>query len=97
MKYVRKPVVVNAIFWTGENMKEVQDVLEGHKIEFHVINDGTRLLYWNNHGSMRFTYPGNWVFEDTEGRLVFYGPEKFEHNFEAVGDYEIEVEEEADE
>ena len=88
MKYARKPVVVEAVLWTGENLEEVKSALEGHKSEVVVIKDGTPLIYIYTHGRSHSTstYPGHWVFEDTDGQIVVYPPEKFEQNFEPVGD-----------
>ena len=86
VKYRRKPVVVEAVLWTGENLEEVKTAMEGRKIDVYVLRDKTPLMDIGAHGRANFVYPGYWVFEDTDGQIMVYPPEKFEQNFEAAGD-----------
>ena len=86
VKYRRKPLVVEAVQWTGENLEEVKTAMEGHKINVTVLRDGMPLMDIDAHRILRYAHPGSWVFEDTDGQIVVYPPEKFEQNFEAAGD-----------
>jgi len=82
-KYRKRPLIVEAIQWTGDNTPEVSAFL------------GDRLMgYSNSHDYLVFrthpfkasyrVNPGDWVVKDIDGEFVAVRPEVFEVAYEKV-------------
>lgn len=81
MKFRKKPVVVNAVQWTGENIVEVVDFLDGDyggvRGDWVLIETGKGLLGCP---------VGHWLVPGVCGRHDACEPEIFEATYEAVDD-----------
>jgi hypothetical protein len=89
-QYRKKPVVIEAIQWTGNNLKEV--------IDFSGLHDSAKKWTWEeyeevvkNEGLKIFTLEGkmnadvnDWIIKGVKGEFYPCKPEIFEATYEAV-------------
>ena len=79
MKFRRRPVVVDAIQYTGENGAEIQKWSGG------AIKVGRKgLLIWTLEGSL-WAAPGDWIIKGVEGEFYPCKPSIFEKVYEPEG------------
>lgn len=79
MKYRKKPVVIDAIKWTGDNPVEmVNFVLPSPCLEFEGDDD---LLIDTLEGTMRAS-PGDWIIKGVKGEFYPCKPDIFEAIYE---------------
>ena len=87
MKYRRKPEIVEAVEWTGENLKEVIALVPGAKIRVHAFerSDGSvaELLLIDGEGWTADAARGEWITKGREGVFV-EDAEAFAEAFEPV-------------
>ena len=79
-KYRKKPVVVEAVQWTGENVKEVLDFMEWR----NVAHDATLGLTINTLEGNHHASPGDWIIKGVQGEFYPCKPEIFEKTYEKV-------------
>jgi len=96
MKYIKKPIPVEAIQYTGslENVSDLEEHFKG--IQMHFQNDASVLIthILTASGRMMVT-TGDWILkgEDGKGGHHFWpvSEEYFEHNYEEIpGSSEVE-------
>jgi preprotein translocase subunit Sss1 len=89
-QYRKKPVVIEAVQWTGSNLKEV--------INFSGLHDSAKKWTWEeyeevvkNEGLKIFTLEGkmnadvnDWIIKGVKGEFYPCKPEIFEDTYEAV-------------
>lgn len=98
MIFRKKPVVINAIQWTGSNLREViaftdgpPDVRSSHageKWEVYeqiVASDGLKI--YTLEGKMSASV-GDWIIKGVQGEFYPCKPDIFEATYEAVGSEE---------
>ncbi|MFA5990452.1 MAG: hypothetical protein WC803_12725 [Sphingomonas sp.] len=83
MKYRKKPVVIDAIQWTGKNFQEIEKLLE--------LGDGKRSISYGNQvdyleihtleGTMKAN-KGDFVIKGVSGELYPCKPDIFEKTYE---------------
>ena len=78
MKYRKKPVVIEAIQYNGENIDEIYE-FTGDVLEETVTEIGIRTL----EGFMKMT-PGDWIIKGVNGEFYPCKPDIFEKTYEAV-------------
>lgn len=78
MEYVKKPVVIEAVQWTGENWPEVFDLagIAIARFEEH-------LLVETEEGTM-MAYPGDWIIKGIIGEIYPCKDEVFRATYEQV-------------
>jgi hypothetical protein len=90
MKFRKKPVVVEAVQWNGNNLREI--------IAFTGLNTSASTLTWEtyeqlvlNHGLKIFTLEGpmmaligDWIIKGVSGEFYPCKPDIFEKTYEAV-------------
>lgn len=85
-KYVKKPVVVEAIQWKGDNFKEVKEITKDSPTEraimIHPHNDDC-LLIVTLEGEMRAD-KGDYIIKVVEGEFYPCKPDIFDKSYEAV-------------
>lgn len=83
MKYVKKPVVVEAIQWDGKNTNDVLAFGPG-KITYTEIT-GSHLMIFTLEGTMT-AIVGDWIIKGIKGEFYPCKPDIFEASYEAVTD-----------
>ena len=79
-KYRKKPVVVEAVQWTGENIKEVLDFMNWRNAAHDVASGLTiHTLEGNLYAS-----PGDWIIKGVQGEFYPCKPDIFEKTYEKV-------------
>lgn len=80
--YRKRPVVIEAVRWTGDNIKEVLDFMKWRNAD-HDERNGLVIhtLEGNHHAS-----PGDWIIKGVAGEFYPCKPEIFESTYEAVGE-----------
>jgi len=90
--YCKKPVVVEAIQWTGDNLKEI--------ISFTGLNDSAKRWTWEEYeqvvakeGLKIFTLEGSliapigwWIIKGIKGEFYPCDPDIFEMTYKKVGE-----------
>ena len=84
MKYYKKPVVVEAVQWTGENMAEIcffTGICGGE-----LIKDGE--LYIKTLEGVHHASIGDYIIKGIKGEFYPCKPDIFEKTYEMVGERE---------
>lgn len=81
MKYRKKPVVIDAIQWTGSNFKEVCDFISSRAM--HVDNGS--LIIETLEGDMKASF-GDYIIRGVKGEYYPCKPDIFEDTYERVED-----------
>ncbi len=95
-KYRKRPVVVEAVYWTGENLKEVIDLTGMHKsVENWSWEQFKDVVIVRNRGLKIFTLSGpvhasigDYIIQGVEGECYPCKPEIFKKTYEEVQDGE---------
>jgi hypothetical protein len=90
MKYIKKPVIVEAIQWCGGNHREMYDFLEG-KPEKHMDSIGKN-FYMNNQGVLVIktlegdhqAHVGDYIIKGIQGEFYPCKPDIFHATYEPV-------------
>lgn len=81
MKYRKKPVVIDAVQWTGDNVEEVQSLGIDREIEV----DGDELLIYTLEGTMTAA-TNDWIIKGVKGEIYPCKPDIFEATYEPAED-----------
>lgn len=93
-KFRKKPVVIEAIKWTGDNLKEVLDFTGRYErfdewfksfgeYENYVKEDGNIFKIFTLEGTMKATV-GDWIIKGVQGENYPCKPDIFEQTYEKV-------------
>ena len=79
-KYRKKPVVIEAVQWTGKNITEVLDFMDWRNAAHDTVSGLTiRTLEGNHHAS-----PGDFIIKGVNGEFYPCKPDIFEKTYEKV-------------
>ena len=78
MKFRKKPVVVDAVQWTGANYVSIENFLGSPRNGAFTTN-GSLILTSNGH-----VFPGHWVIRDEHGNFYPCQKDIFAATYEAV-------------
>ena len=95
MKFRKKPVVIDAVRWTGANVEEVLPFIQDGKPDFsHLPNNGVYVVSGVGHspvdgildiptleGTMS-ARPGDWIIRGVKGEFYPCKPDIFEVTYE---------------
>lgn len=81
MKYVKKPVVIDAIQWTGANTQEIYDFCNSGRRDCHVIGDN--LMIKTLEGTMTAS-AGDYIIRGVHGEHYPCKPDIFAATYQAV-------------
>ena len=81
MKYVKKPVVIDAIQWTGANTQEIYDFCNSGCRDCHVIGDN--LMIKTLEGTMTAS-AGDYIIRGVRGEHYPCKPDIFAATYQAV-------------
>ena len=80
MKYRKKPVVIDAVTWTGENKEEVQEFIgDAGFVKGHYVDIGTL-------EGMMVASIGDYIIKGVKGEFYPCKPDIFAATYEAVAD-----------
>ena len=81
-KYRKKPVVVEAMQWTGENVDEIAEFMKDAK-EDYGLSKGSRRIYFEG---LIFAWAGDYIIKDEKGKFYPCKPDIFHKTYEEVTD-----------
>lgn len=98
MKFRKKPVVIEAILWTGDNLRDVLAFTGKHPrfdewfqsfeaYEAHVVADRGAFHIKTLEGTME-AMPGDWIIRGVAGEHYPCKPDIFEATYDAVEEAE---------
>jgi len=81
MKYRKKPVVIEAVQWTGGNVDEIK-IFTGEKKFYHIENDNSLLIptLEGDHKAI----VGDWIIRGVQGEFYPCKPDIFEATYDFV-------------
>lgn len=93
-KYRKKPVVVEAIQWTGRNYTKTLDPFLGNnwgRADVKEVawehEDAEEVVVWNGLEKIWIPCPvGHWIIRGIKGEFYPCDPEAFEQSYEPMGD-----------
>lgn len=80
-KYRKKPVVIEAIQWTGDNLKECLDFMKLSNRTYTVHKD--KIIIYTLEGAM-MTSIGDYIIKGVSGEFYPCKPDIFEKTYEKV-------------
>lgn len=85
MKYRKKPVVIEAVQWTGDNHNEILQLAKGCDRSVAFSNDGSTLMIPTLEGD-HLAGIGDWIIKGVQGELYPCKPDIFAATYDAVQD-----------
>jgi hypothetical protein len=82
MKFRKKPVVIEAVQWTGENASEIAHFITARR-DFCLADYGATVVISTLEGEMSAT-PGDWIIKGVKGEFYPCKPDIFEATYEPV-------------
>jgi hypothetical protein len=80
MKFQKKPVVIDAIQWTGENIKELMDFMNWRNASH---DDRTGLVIHTLEGNHTASV-GDWIIKGVKGEFYPCKPDIFDMTYSAI-------------
>jgi hypothetical protein len=84
MKFRKKPVVIDAIQWKGENWNEVCDFIPVPEIAYGRIENSEMLIEIKTLEGVMTTRINDWIIKGVNGEFYPCKPDIFEKTYEAV-------------
>ena len=78
MKFRKKPVVIEAVQWTGKNLDEMHGFLNAHTLRY----DGNFSLSIKTLEGTMMASPGDWIIRGVKGEFYPCKPDIFEASYE---------------
>ncbi len=82
MKYRKKPVVIEAVKWTGENQAEIRKFCE----ENDTWSRSKKMLYIKTLEGQHYASVGDYIIKGVNGEFYPCKPDIFEKTYERVED-----------
>ena len=85
MKFRKKPVTIDAVQWTGENLSEILEFTNHYDIRLQNIDvDGVEKteLYINTLEGCMHASEGDWIIKGVQGEFYPCKPDVFEETYE---------------
>ena len=82
MKYRKKPVVIDAVQWTGDNVTAMTEFIDARKWEY-----GNGLMVFHTLEGDHTANPGDWIIRGVQGEFYPCKPDIFEETYEAVAEW----------
>lgn len=87
MKFRKRPVVIEAVQWTGDNHDEILQLAKGCDRSIAFSNDGSTLLIFTLEGDHSASV-GDWIIKGVQGELYPCKPDIFAATYDAVPEEE---------
>lgn len=86
-KYRKKPVVIEAVQWTGDNRPELADFMGADPVVRWNHSEGDYVVLTTIHGETARARVGDWIVpEPQDGRYYPVRPDIFAATYEAVSE-----------
>ena len=86
-RYRKKPVVIEAVQWTVDNIDEIHDFLSPDKPQYmDGFSDRDRIVGINTLEGLMVAREGDWIIKGVKGEFYPCKPDIFEQTYEAVDD-----------
>ncbi|MCP3683986.1 MAG: hypothetical protein GY861_14995 [bacterium] len=83
-KYRKKPVIIEAIQWTGENIEEIRGITSGKSCEMHASSGGVvNIIIPTLEGDM-IASPGDFIIRGIKGEYYPCKPDIFAATYETA-------------
>lgn len=80
MKFRKKPVVIEAVLWTGKNVTEISDFIKDPK-DF-TLEDFDRVVVIHTLEGKMTAQPGDWIIKGVKGEFYPCKPDIFDATYE---------------
>jgi len=81
--YRKKPVVIEAVRWTGDNFDEIKEFMKADNIRLGWFEDH---LYISKLEGSHFVDPGTYIIKDAQGEFYPCKPDIFAETYEEVSE-----------
>ena len=82
MKFRKKPVVIDAILWSGKNLEEARSFIQSY---IFFSEDFSQLMIQTLEGDM-WAFSGDWIIKGVNGEFYPCKPDIFPKIYEKVGE-----------
>lgn len=83
-RYVKRPIVIRAVKWTGYNFDEIVEFVKGHPLTFYKNNFGiTKLFIETLEGDM-YVEVGDYIIQGVHGEYYSCKPDIFTETYEEI-------------
>lgn len=82
MKYRKKPVVIDAVQFTEENLDEIEALVGKNLVGKMYLNDKVYDLAITTREGLMSVYPGDWIIKGVHGDFYPCAPDIFEETYE---------------
>ncbi|MEM4261031.1 MAG: hypothetical protein QXG00_07355 [Candidatus Woesearchaeota archaeon] len=82
MKFRKKPVIIEAVQWSGSNHEEILQFMNVKKEDAGKLRNGPMIIY-TLEGTMTAS-PGDWIIKGVKGEFYPCKPDVFQDNYEKV-------------
>ena len=82
MKYRKKPVVIDAVQFTGDNLDEIEAFVGKNLVGKMYLNDKVYDLAIRTREGLMSAYTGDWIIKGVHGEFYPCAPDIFEETYE---------------
>lgn len=83
MKYRKKPVVIEAVQWSGNNLNEILDFMKDKQPNYYEDDEQKLLTIQTLEGNMIASY-GDYIIKGVQGEFYPCKPDIFKQTYEVV-------------
>lgn len=83
MKYRKKPVVIDAVRWSGNNLNEILDFMKDKQPNYYEDDEKKLLTIQTLEGNM-IASVGDYIIKGVQGEFYPCKPDIFEQTYEVV-------------
>lgn len=83
MKYRKKPVVIDAVQWSGNNLNEILDFMKDKQPNYYEDDEKKLLTIQTLEGNM-IASDGDYIIKGVQGEFYPCKPDIFEQTYEVV-------------
>lgn len=83
MKYIKKPVVIEAVQWSGNNLNEILDFMKDKQPNYYEDDEQKLLTIQTLEGNM-IASVGDYIIKGVQGEFYPCKPDIFEQTYEVV-------------
>lgn len=83
MKYRKKPVVIDAVQWSGNNLNEILDFMKDKQPNYYEDDEKKLLTIQTLEGNM-IASVGDYIIKGVQGEFYPCKPDIFEQTYEVV-------------
>lgn len=80
-KYIKKPVIIEAVCWTGENRREIWDFCTLSYINYEYVTMEPKLFIQSSNGPIEVSI-GNYIGKDIDDQYFTCSPDEFNESYE---------------